>query len=122
MGNALFGMYREEDEAHVATHKATQQARQNQVIERERERRVAARKKAETDLAEARKRENALHDEIMKTVRDLSLSEDRLITAKSNLAKASADLKRLSDQQLELVSRFIGQQILKCSPNAGGCS
>ena len=110
LGTALFGAstsHRREDEAHAEAHRAKQEHRQNQLIAEEKARREAERKKAEDRLNKAREREAQLHEEIEKAVKDLSLNENRLVNAKANLAKASADLKRLGNQELELVSIYL---------------
>lgn len=113
VGTSLFGSSaseRREDEAHAESHRTKQERRQIQLIAEEKARRAVERKRAEDRLNEAREKESQLHEEIEKAVKDLSLSENRLVNAKANLAKASADLKRLGNQELELVSiQFLGQ-------------
>ena len=93
---SLFGYserYRLEDHQHHV----------QQIISKERARREAERKRVEKELEQARQKEASLHAEIEQAVIDLSLNEDKLADAKANLAKANSDLKRLGNQELELV-------------------
>jgi septal ring factor EnvC (AmiA/AmiB activator) len=106
MGTTLFGSStsrRREDAAHAEDHSAKHDRRQMELIAQEKARREAERQRAEQRLSDAREQEAQLHTEIEKAIKDLSLSENRLVNAKANLAKASADLKRLGNQELELV-------------------
>jgi hypothetical protein len=106
--NAVFGFhsrkYRDEDAAYAKAHRNRHERRQHNITAEEKARRNADRKRAEAKLEEARHAEASLHDDIEKAVKELSLNEDKLADAKAGLAKANTDLKRLGNQELELIS------------------
>ncbi|KAF4454852.1 hypothetical protein F53441_2722 [Fusarium austroafricanum] len=105
-GSVLFGFrskkYRDEDQAYQEAHQSKHERKQQEIIEEARARREAHRRRAENDVNEARTRAATLFSEIDQAVKELSLEEDKLADAKVSFAKASADLKRLGDQKLEL--------------------
>lgn len=107
-GASIFGYsasQSRQNKAHAEEHAAKKERRQLELIAEERARRAIEIKKAEARLQEARDTEAQLYDEIAQAVKDLSLSESLLVEAKADLAKASADLQRLGNQELELVSK-----------------
>ncbi|KAH8645552.1 hypothetical protein BGZ61DRAFT_542705, partial [Ilyonectria robusta] len=106
IGSTWFGInskkYRNEDQEYDEAHRAKHERKQQQIIDDERARREACRKRAEDKVNDARVSAATIFREIDQAVKDLSLEEDKLADAKASLAKASSDLKRLGNQELEL--------------------
>ncbi|KAH7077657.1 hypothetical protein BKA63DRAFT_564232 [Paraphoma chrysanthemicola] len=95
---------RRSEEEYANSHRMRQKAAQDEYLEKERARRERLRSEARERLAEARSNEAKLYGEYDRVAKDLSDSQQRLCDAKHNLAKASSDLKRLGNRELELVS------------------
>jgi hypothetical protein len=91
------------DEEHRDRHYDEQSRREEDVIEQERARRRALKKQAKDELNAALDADARLNAEYDKKCNELTAKRDRLAEAQANLAKASADLKMLGRQELELV-------------------
>lgn len=92
-----------EDKAHHDSHRARQRREQDQIIATEHARRARLREEAEVELREAKEIEAQLIER-SETVRQQILdTRAKISDARSDLAKASANLKRLGDRKLELV-------------------
>jgi septal ring factor EnvC (AmiA/AmiB activator) len=103
--------HQREDEELRESHHAKHVERQNRIIEEERARRRQLRKQLKDERSAARNDvENYERKREEKQV-ELANKRDRLSEAKAKLAKASADLKRLGRQELELVSSRVPRSV-----------
>jgi hypothetical protein len=94
---------RRTNSANEEAHRAREDAIRNELIAKEKARRERLKQDAEAKLQEARDTEARLYGEYDRVTRQLSNSRERLSEAKLNLAKASSDLERLGNRELELV-------------------
>lgn len=98
---------RKEDEQYRDAHYAKTEEKQKIIIAKARALRAAYIQKAENKVNQARSDEAKMVHEYYQAIEDLNLGRDRLADAKADLAKASADLKRLGAEKLELVTSSI---------------
>lgn len=92
------------DQMHQDAHRAREEAAQQKIIAQERARRENMKREAERRLQQAKDDEARLYSEYDMVAKQLSDSRGRLTEAKNSLAKASSDLERLGNRELELVS------------------
>lgn len=101
-----------EDKEHHDSHRARQKQEQDDIIAIEQARRAKIREDAEAELREAKDEETRLTNRWEVVRQQLSDTKAKLSAAKSDLAKASANLKCLGDQKLELVKIHLNRHLM----------